>query len=273
MVRSRPRRDGALVTDLAIAGAYSATGVAWQPGPGRIYDRLAEELVARCPVSLAGESVLDIGAGTGAATRAVRRRGGDAVAVDIAVGMLKAGGDGHVPAVLGDALALPFGRGAFGASIAAFSLNHLLDPAAGLREAARVVRRGGAVVAGSYAADDTHPAKAVVDTAAAARGWTAPSWMAEVRRNAVPRLATVERATKAARDAGLEGAVVEQFAVPFPELDVADLVAWRLGMPHLASFLEQLAPADRAALEADAVECLSDAPVLVRSVIVLTSRV
>ena len=55
------------------------------------------------------------------------------------------------PAVVGDALALPFAPSAFDAAVAAFSLNHLSDPAAGLREMARVTRPGGAVLGATYA--------------------------------------------------------------------------------------------------------------------------
>lgn len=261
------------MTDMAIAGAYSATGAVWQSGPGRIYDRLADEFVARCPTSLAGALVLDVGAGTGAATRAVQRVGASAVAVDVAFGMLEAGAYWSAPPVAGDAVALPFADGAFDAVIAAFSLNHLADPVAALRETARVVRGGGAVLAAAYAADDTHPVKAAVETAAAARGWTAPDWYREMQRDAVPRLATVERAAGAAADAGLLGAAVEQVLVPFPDLDTPDLVAWRFGMPHLAPFVQHLSTRERAVLAADAAARLGDSPVLVRSVIFLTALV
>ncbi|MBA2281465.1 MAG: hypothetical protein H0W25_09565, partial [Acidimicrobiia bacterium] len=42
-----------------VAAAYRATGAAWQAGPGPVYDRLAEVLVARCPGGVAGRDVLD----------------------------------------------------------------------------------------------------------------------------------------------------------------------------------------------------------------------
>lgn len=261
------------MTDLALAGAYSATGASWQTGPGRIYDRLADELAARCPIPLSGATVIDVGAGTGAATRAAQRLGAATVAVDLAIGMLEAGSDASTPAVVGDALALPFTSGAFDVALAAFSLNHLTDPTAGLRETTRVVRRGGAVLAAAYAVDDTHPVKAAVDAAAEPRGWTVPEWMGGIQRDAAPRLATVARAMAAANQAGCREAVAEHVLVPFPELDAADLVAWRLGMPHLASFMEQLPSGERAALAVDAMDRLGDPPMLVRSVIVLIARV
>ena len=69
VVRRGPRGDAPAVTS-PVGAAYSATGAAWQAGPGRIYDRLAEVMLASPPAPLAGQRVLDVGAGTGAATRA-----------------------------------------------------------------------------------------------------------------------------------------------------------------------------------------------------------
>ncbi len=261
------------MTDVAIAGAYSAAGAAWQSGPGRVYDRLADVLAARSPIPLAGALVLDVGAGTGAATRAAQRLGASAVAVDVALGMLETGAYWSAPPVVGDALMLPLASGSFDAAIAAFSLNHLPQPTIGLRETARVVRRGGAVLASGYAGDDDHPVRAAVQAAAEARGWTAPAWYSDVRQFAIPRFATLERVSAVAHAAGLSGAVVEHIRVPFPELRASDLVAWRLGMAHLAPFVERLTSRERAALAADAVARLGEAPMLVRSVNLLTARV
>ena len=256
-----------------VASAYSATGAAWGRGPALVYDRLAERLVDACPVSLADRLVLDLGAGTGAASRAAAGRGARVVAVDAAIGMLLAGAGDGPPPVAADALALPFPDGAFDAVVAAFSLNHLHDPTAGLAEAARVTRAGGAVVAGSYALDDGHPARDAVDSAARALGWHPPTWYRSVREQAIPRLATLERAAAAARSAGLCDVRAEGTRVAYPDLGPADLVAWRVGMAHLAPFVASLPPATADRLLADALARLDGAPVLERSVIVLTGRV
>ena len=85
--------------------------------------------------------------------------GGVAVAVDAAYGMLAADRARRPAAVVGDACALPLRNRAVDAVVAAFSLNHLDDPVAGLREAARVTLPGGALLASAYAEDDTHPGK------------------------------------------------------------------------------------------------------------------
>ena len=253
----------------AVAAAYSATGGFWQQGPGRVYDRLADVLAARSPVPLSGCRVLDVGAGTGAATRAALAAGAAAVvAVDAAFGMLAHEALGRPPAAVGDVLALPFAAMAFDAAVAAFSLNHLGDPAAGLREMARVTRPGGSLLAASYAADDAHPVKATVEAALAARGWKPEPWYLELQR-AASGLATVENGAAAAEAAGLD-ARVELVRVPFPDLEPHDLVAWRLGLAQHAPFLSRLAPEERAAVATDALARLDHGlPSLVRSIIVL----
>ena len=251
------------------AAAYS--GSAWERGPARIYDRLAEVVVASLPIPLDGASALDLGAGTGAASRALLAAGADGVvAVDAAMGMLAHDANARPPAVAGDALALPFATGAFDATVAAFSLNHLADPAAGLREAARVTRPGGAVAASAYADDDDHPVKQAVVAALTARGWTPEPWYRALQVDAAPKLATVAAAQAAAEAAGLE-ADVEHMRVPFPDLDATALIAWRLGLAQHAPFFDGLpTDADRAALVEDAAARLGNSwPPLERSIIIL----
>ena len=271
MVRGRPGGRSLAVID-GVASAYSVTGAAWQRGPGRIYDRLAEVLLARSPVPVDGGRVLDVGAGTGAATRAALAAGAAAViAVDAAVGMLAHGAVRRAPAVAGDALALPFTAGAFDAAVASFSLNHLTDPARGLREMARVTRPGGALLASSYAADDDHPVKVAVEAALADYGWEPEGWYATVKAEAMYLLATVDACAAAANAAGLE-AVVEPVRVAFPDLDAHDLVAWRLGMAQHAPFVSRLAPSQQDAVVTDALARLGEAvPPLVRSILIVSS--
>lgn len=257
---------------LSVGDAYSATGSAWQRGPGRVYDRLAEVLVAATPVPLAGRLVLDVGAGTGAASRAIERVGGRPVALDLAAGMLAADRSHRPPAAVADARELPLPAGAVGAVVGAFSYNHMPDPHLGLAEAARVVAPGGAVLASAYAIDDDHPVKAAVDTAAAEAGWQPDPWIKDFRATAIPQLATVERALAAAERAGLAGEA-RQIDVPFPHLGGEDLVAWRLGMATLAPFVTGLSRAKRLALEARALDLLGEPDLLVRRMVVLTARV
>jgi ubiquinone/menaquinone biosynthesis C-methylase UbiE len=255
------------------AAAYSATGAAWERGPARIYDQLAKIVVSALPVALEGASALDVGAGTGAATRALLTAGAArVVAVDAALGMVAHDAERRPPAVAGDALALPFAAGAFDAAVAAFSLNHLADPAAGLREVARVTRRGGGLAASAYADDDDHPVKHAVVAALAARGWAPEPWYQALQVDAAPKLATVAAARAAAVAAGID-AEVEHRRVPFPDLDAPALVAWRLGLAQHAPFFDKLpTDADRTALAEEAAARLGDSwPPLERSIIILSA--
>lgn len=261
------------VTD-EVQRAYSASGTHWQHGPARIYDRLADLFVARSPVVVRGTTVVDVGAGTGAAGRAAKRAGAAAVvSLDLAIGMLLAD-PGRPPAVVSDVLALPVRDGAADVAIAAFSLNHVADPVAGLRECARILRPGGAVMVGTYAADDEHPAKDVVEVALRRRGWVPPAWISWLRSEAMPHLADVAGAGAVARAAGLVGATVEQHRITFPGLTATDLVAWRLGMAQHAPFVAALSADQREGLEEEARAALGDDPApLVRSVVVVRAIV
>jgi ubiquinone/menaquinone biosynthesis C-methylase UbiE len=268
---SRPLQD----VRRGVADAYSEAGEAWHDGPTRIYGTLAREQIAAAGVSLADASVLDVGAGTGAASRAAVQAGARSViAVDVAAGMLIVDRDRRPPAVLGDALALPFADGAFDVVVAAFSLNHVDDPVAALREASRVTRRGGWVLSSSYGADDNHPVKQVVDAVARRWGWEPTEWHQWFRAHAAPQLATTDRVRDAAATAGLTEIAIQARSVAFPELGPAEMVGWRLGMAQLAGFLERLDPAARRALTEEAIAGLgSDPPLLVRSVLYLAARV
>jgi SAM-dependent methyltransferase len=257
-----------------VADAYSAAGEAWHDGPTRIYDMLAREQLASAHVPLAGAVVLDLGAGTGAASRAAADAGARSIiAVDLAAGMLMVDRRRRPPAVIGDALELPFADAAFDVVVAAFSLNHVDDPVAALREASRVTRRGGWVLSSSYADDDTHPVKQVVDDVARRWGWEPAGWHHWLRSHAMPRLATADRAAAAAADAGLTDVVIEARSVTFAELGPAELVGWRLGMAQFAGFVSALDPESRSALEEQAIVALgSDPPTLRRSVLFLAGR-
>jgi demethylmenaquinone methyltransferase/2-methoxy-6-polyprenyl-1,4-benzoquinol methylase len=95
-----------------------------------------------------GETVLDLGAGTGVSTQELARSGAYAVGADLSLGMLEAG---HVrrpdvPLLASDALALPFADGTFDAVTISLALRNIVDPDAALREMARVTKPGGRLV-------------------------------------------------------------------------------------------------------------------------------
>jgi demethylmenaquinone methyltransferase/2-methoxy-6-polyprenyl-1,4-benzoquinol methylase len=267
-----PTRASTGEASRGVADAYDRTGRSWEAGPARlVYDRLAEVLVAASPVSLAGRRVLDVGAGTGAAARSIRAAGGHPVAVDVSLGMLRANATSAGRAVVADARRLPVPTGAVDGVVAAFSFNHLSDPAAGFREAARVCRPGSPILAAAYAADDHHPVRAAAEQALVEAGWVVDPWYADLRTRAVPLLATADGMLAAAHTAGLAGQVAE-VTVDLPDLTPADLVAWRLGMAQSAPFLATLAPAARARVHTRARHLLGPTPPpLRRSTIVLTT--
>ena len=225
----------------AVRASYDAAAGGWASGPGPMYTRLAEALIAAAPLPLAGRRVLDLGAGTGAAGRAALAAGaGQVVAADLAVGMLRAAGPALHP-VAADAAALPFRAGSFDLVAAAFCLNHLPDPAAALAEARRV---GAALAASTFAAGWTHPAKDAVDAALRPFGYREPAWHACVSLDA-------DRLAGRAEAAGFSQVRVRTVTVPAGLVTAAELAAWRLGLAQFAPFLRGLdAPARAAARHA-----------------------
>lgn len=256
----------------ALADAYSAAAGEWANGPTRIYGRLADLLVAASPIALRDALVLDLGSGTGLGSRAATTAGARVVAADIALGMLTAGRSERPPAAVADATTLPFAPRSFDVVLAPFSLNHLSDPSAGVREAGRVLRERGVLLASTYAADDDHhPVKHAVDQALHERGWAPPTWYAEVKA-AMASWGTVQAATRAVRSGGLTPIRVEKRAVSFEDLTAPDLVAWRLGMAQSAPFVASLGSRTRAEIGARALALLGeDPPPLVRRIIFLAA--
>lgn len=252
-----------------LADAYSSVGRAWAGGPARIYRRLAELLVASSPLPMQGAFVLDLGAGTGAGSTAAADAGASVVAVDIAFGMLQHDRHLRPPAVVGDLRRLPFAGASFDVALAPFSLNHLGDPSVGVAEAARVLRPGGVLLATTYAADDAHPAKVAVDRALAEAGWRPPEWYGTVKA-AMASWGSVERAREIVECGGMRTLFVERREVAFPELEILDIIGWRLGMAHTSPFVAGLPPDTYGALVRRSRELLDEPmPPLVRSVLLI----
>jgi SAM-dependent methyltransferase len=258
---------------VSLSHAYSATGAAWRDGPERVYQRLSDVLVSASPIPLAGQRVADVGAGTGAASRAIERAGGRPIALDLARGMLRVDVAERPPAVVADVRHLPLAPGSCTAVVAAFSYNHVPDPGLALIDAARVVGPGGVVLASTYGSDDTHPVKAAADAAASEAGWAPEPWVEEIRSRTVPLLATVSAVQAVAQAVGLD-VEVQRVEVPFPDLEPTDLVAWRLGMAQLAPFMARLRPSARRQVVRRALELLGPDPEpLVRRILVISITV
>lgn len=81
----------------AVRAAYEAGAASWAAGPERVYGRFADALVGASPFDLAGRRVLDLGAGTGVASRALLASGAEPVGVDIPWHMLRQRDDERPP--------------------------------------------------------------------------------------------------------------------------------------------------------------------------------
>jgi ubiquinone/menaquinone biosynthesis C-methylase UbiE len=117
--------------------------------------------------------VVDVGAGTGALTAPLRAAAPHALVVsaDASAAMLRVARErADAIACLADAGALPLADASVDAVLLAYVLFHLLEPSAGVREAARVVRPGGHVGTITWANEDPPRAAAIWDEILAGHG-------------------------------------------------------------------------------------------------------
>lgn len=251
--------------------AFGYRGEAWVNGPGVVYDRLADALVSAGPVPLIGARVLDVGAGSGAACKAVMAAGGYPVALDRSLDMLSHRPDTRLPAALGDARRLPFADACFDLVIAAFVLSHVPDPVRVLAEAGRVVRPGGAVLASTFSSRWSHRCKSRVDEVATRWGWRPPPWYRRLKAELEPKLGHAGALAELAAGAGLADVVVVEQEVDTGVSSPEAIVAWRLGMAHLAPFVASLLPSERAAFVADARDAVGPGPQPLRPLVLMLS--
>jgi SAM-dependent methyltransferase len=232
---------------------YAGMADAWASGAALAYGPLARHLVARATTPLRGALALDAGAGSGVAGDALRARGAHVVAADREFDMA-AYGAAAGPTVTADVLALPFRDDSFDVVVAAFVVNHLHDPTSGLMELRRVTRPGGAVLVSTFSGDRS-VAKAAVDVVAGDYGFVAPDWYLGFRDSAqgFEDPASVERAVAAG---GFADWTVTEEPVDVGLSDPADVVRYRLGMPHLHRFAAALPVEVRTSFVADAVEAV-----------------
>jgi SAM-dependent methyltransferase len=257
-----------------VDAAYQGVARAWADGPSRVYDRLAEAVVAEYPDGFAGQHVLDIGAGTGAVSRAVRRLGGRVTAVDAADDMVEHMRAHGLDAVTGDLLALPFDTGSFDGTIAAFAISHVADPVRALTEARRVVRNGGVVMVGIFGAAPANASKDVVDAVAQRYGYVRPAWYDRLKRDFEPLTDTPAKLRDCALAAGLADVVIADRTVDTGIAAPADIVATRIGMAHLARFVAELHDATCRDFVAAAIAAVAVDPQPLRpEVLIMSSRV
>lgn len=142
-----------------VARRYDLTNTVLTFGLDRGWRRATREALDLAP----GQRVLDVGAGTGVSTQELAASGAYAVGLDLSIGMLQAGRRVRpgVPLLAGDALRLPFPDAAFDAVTISFALRNVVEPAAALRELARVTRPGGRLVICEFSHPTVEPFRRV----------------------------------------------------------------------------------------------------------------
>jgi ubiquinone/menaquinone biosynthesis C-methylase UbiE len=270
----RPGHDAGAELAAGLRAGYDAAAERWADGPGPMYTPLAWALVAAAPVPLAGATVLDLGAGDGAAGQAALAAGaGRVVAADLSAAMLGRGASAARPGlpmahpVAADATALPFRDRSFDLVLAAFCFNHLASLTAGLAEARRV---GAALAASMFAPGWTHPAKDAVDQALRSFGHQPPAWHAAL--NPGSRTSDPAQLAAAAAAAGFTQVQVHSADVPTGLSTPAELASWRLGMAHVAPFMRSLDAPGQAAVRRAAERAVTGARPVIVSMTVLTAR-
>ena len=111
-------------------------------------DRRWRRLVAEALDLRAGQTVLDLAAGTGTSSEPFADAGVHTVPCDFSLGMLKVGNRRRpdLPFVAGDATRLPFADASFDAVTISFGLRNVVDVDSALAEMRRVTRPGGKLV-------------------------------------------------------------------------------------------------------------------------------
>jgi ubiquinone/menaquinone biosynthesis C-methylase UbiE len=232
---------------------YDGAATSWATGAAIVYAPLAVELVNRAPHPLADRLVLDVGAGTGVGSTALRASGARPIALDLSHDMLSWERARRPPAVVASVLAVPAASQALDDVFASFVLNHLADPVAAMRELARPIRRGGAFLATTFSEASSSRARDLVDEVATEHGWRRPDWYVAMKERIIPLLGSAHAMEEAAVTAGLERVVVDEVAIDVGVHRADQLVDYRLGQVQVSGFLNTLARADREALRIAAI--------------------
>jgi ubiquinone/menaquinone biosynthesis C-methylase UbiE len=221
---------------------YAGAARGWDEGASLVYGPIARELIAFRRHSLRGHVVLDVGAGPGVASKALSEVGATPIAADLSHHMLAWRASERPPAMVADVTALPLRSASVDDVVAAFVLNHLVAPGAALVEMTRVTRSGGGLLACVYSSVSGNTVRDSLDDAARHEGWRPPDWYVELKRSAIPLLASAEKMHAAAEQAGLVEITTDERPVDVGISEPEQLVDYRLGQAHFSGWIEELGP-------------------------------
>ena len=148
-----------------MSGAISASRA-------REWDRnFRDYLQPHNPESLRGQTVIDVGAGSGRHSRQAAYHGAQVVAVDLgrSIDVARSNLPPDVLTVQADAERLPFEQGSFDVAMSIGVLHHLPDPVRGLRELVRLTKPGGHVHVYLYWVPELWAHRALLKLVTAAR--------------------------------------------------------------------------------------------------------
>ncbi len=125
---------------------WSRCASTYMDGFGALVTEAIGPLLDEVKVS-AGDRALDVGTGPGLVAAAAAKRGADVIGIDFSEAMVTEARRLHPDLEFHQAAAesLPFADGEFDAVVGNFVLHHVSQPDLALREAFRVLRRGGRV--------------------------------------------------------------------------------------------------------------------------------
>jgi SAM-dependent methyltransferase len=226
---------------------------------GRYSRPLADALVLQLGARV-GNPVADVGCGPGALTEALldMTESAAVIAIDPSRSFVRAARDRWgVPAVAAVAERLPFADDAFGAALAQLVVHFMSDPVGGLRELARVTRRGGVVAASVWDHAGGHGPLSAFWGAARELDPAAPD------ESGLPGTARGQLATMA-REAGWSEVVETGLTV---EVEHPSFAEWwepfTFGVGPAGSYVAGLSEDDRQALRRHCLGVLSEGPFII----------
>jgi demethylmenaquinone methyltransferase/2-methoxy-6-polyprenyl-1,4-benzoquinol methylase len=159
-----PRKRHALQLFQGLPRRYDRMGAVLSFGQDPRWRRAMVDAVDPRP----GQSILDVATGTGMVARALAARGATVTGLDQSEAMLgtakeslPAALEGRVTFVTGQAEHLPFADASFDALTFTYLLRYVDDPAATMRELARVVKPGGRIGMVEFGVPEQAPLKAL----------------------------------------------------------------------------------------------------------------